>query len=106
MSSGSLGPPTQPRTFSRSQDAGGSASEEFPFDRSTKPDVKQGDGRRVPERPKDWSALLASHAIASAEFMENVEDLPAEERSFFGEIANDVDESTFTWEPITIPKKA
>jgi virulence-associated protein VagC len=54
--------------------------------------LKQGDEGRIPERPKDWSAFLAAHAVASEEFMENVEDLPVEERSFFSEIANGVEE--------------
>lgn len=34
-------------------------------------------------RPKDWSAYLAEHPIASEEFMEGVDDLPVQERSFF-----------------------
>lgn len=43
---------------------------------------KQGDDVILSPRPKDWSAYLASHPIASKEFMEGVEDLPFEERSF------------------------
>jgi antitoxin VapB len=43
---------------------------------------KQGDDLILSPRPKDWSAYLAAHAIASEEFMEGVEDLPFEERSF------------------------
>jgi len=35
-------------------------------------------------RPKDWSAYLASHPIASEEFMEGVEDLPVREREQSG----------------------
>jgi len=31
-------------------------------------------------RPSDWSAYLASAAVASEEYMEGAEDLPAEER--------------------------
>ncbi len=38
---------------------------------------------QVSTRPMDWSALLASDAAASEEFMENVEDLPVQDRSFF-----------------------
>lgn len=38
---------------------------------------------RDSSRPKDWSAYFAEHPIASKEFMEGVEDLPAEKRSFF-----------------------
>jgi len=66
--------------------------QEFPFDINHEFDLKQGDGGRIPERLKDWSALLAAHAVASEEFMENVEDLPVEERWFFSEIANGVEE--------------
>ncbi len=43
---------------------------------------KQGDDLILSPLPKDWSAYLSSHAIASEEFMEGVEDLPAQERSF------------------------
>jgi hypothetical protein len=31
-------------------------------------------------RPTDWSAYLASDAIASEEFMRDVDDLPVQER--------------------------
>ena len=40
---------------------------------------KQGDDVILSPRPSDWSNYLASGAVASAEFMEGVEDLPAEE---------------------------
>jgi antitoxin VapB len=43
---------------------------------------KQGDEVILSARPNDWSAYLASDAIASREFMEGVEDLPLEEPSF------------------------
>ena len=43
---------------------------------------KQGDDVILSARPKDWSAYLASDAVASKEFMEGVEDLPVQERSF------------------------
>lgn len=33
--------------------------------------------------PKDWSEYLKSDAIASKEFMQNVEDLPVQDREFF-----------------------
>jgi antitoxin VapB len=42
---------------------------------------KQGDEVILSARPKDWSAYLASDAVASEEFMEGVEDLPVQERS-------------------------
>lgn len=36
-----------------------------------------------PSRPKNWTAFFASDSAASPDFMEGVEDLPFEERSFF-----------------------
>jgi hypothetical protein len=39
--------------------------------------------QRDPSRPKDWTAFFASDSAASPEFMDGVEDLPVEERSFF-----------------------
>jgi hypothetical protein len=58
-------------------------------------DLKQGGEGRIPERPKDWSALLAADAAASEDFMENVEDLPVQDRSFLSESADGIEESTF-----------
>lgn len=43
---------------------------------------KEGDNVILSPRPTDWSEFLASDAIASPEFMEGVEDLPVQERSF------------------------
>lgn len=43
---------------------------------------KLGDDVTLWPRPKDWSAYLKDHPTASPEFMEGVEDLPFEERSF------------------------
>ncbi|MGA2047003.1 MAG: type II toxin-antitoxin system VapB family antitoxin [Terracidiphilus sp.] len=43
---------------------------------------RQGDEVILSARPKDWSAYLAEHPIASEEFMEGVEELPFEDRSF------------------------
>ncbi len=43
---------------------------------------KQGDEVILSPRPNDWSALLNSDAVASEDFMKNVEDLPAEEQDF------------------------
>ena len=43
---------------------------------------KQGDDVILSPRSKDWSAYLASDAIASKEFMEGVDDLPVQERTF------------------------
>ncbi|HWE84513.1 MAG TPA: type II toxin-antitoxin system VapB family antitoxin [Terracidiphilus sp.] len=42
---------------------------------------KSGDDVILSPRPKDWSALLEG-PFASEEFMENVEKLPVQERSF------------------------
>ena len=33
-------------------------------------------------RPKDWSSYLTSGPVASEEFMEQVKDLPAQDRRF------------------------
>ena len=43
---------------------------------------RQGDEVILSTRPKDWSAYLASDAIATKEFMEEVEDLPVREPTF------------------------
>jgi antitoxin VapB len=43
---------------------------------------KQGDDVILSPRPADWSEYLASNSVASKEFMEGVEDLPVQERSF------------------------
>jgi antitoxin VapB len=43
---------------------------------------KQGDEVVLSARPQDWSAYLASEAVASDEFMQGVEDLPVQERTF------------------------
>ena len=41
---------------------------------------KVGDEVILSARPKDWSEYLASGPIASSEFMENVDELPMQER--------------------------
>lgn len=41
---------------------------------------KQGNEVILSARPKDWSDYLASGPVASAEFMESIEDLPVQER--------------------------
>jgi len=43
---------------------------------------KTGDEIILSPRPSDWSTFLASDVCASADFMEAVEDLPVQERSF------------------------
>jgi antitoxin VapB len=40
---------------------------------------RQGDEVILSSRPQDWSAYLDEPAVASAEFMEGIEDLPAQE---------------------------
>jgi antitoxin VapB len=42
---------------------------------------RQGDEVILSARPNDWSAYLASDAVASMEFMEGIEDLPLQEPS-------------------------
>jgi antitoxin VapB len=54
---------------------------EFQFTTSEVFIRKQGDEVILSARPKDWSAYLASDAVASEEFIEGVEDLPVQERS-------------------------
>jgi antitoxin VapB len=54
---------------------------EFQFDTSEVFIRKQGDEVILSPRPKDWSGLLAG-PFASEDYMENVEDLPPQERSF------------------------
>ena len=41
---------------------------------------KQGDDVILSARPMDWSVYLASGPVASKEFMEEVDDLPVQER--------------------------
>jgi antitoxin VapB len=43
---------------------------------------KEGDEVILSARPQDWSEYLASGPVASSEFMENVEELPVQEREF------------------------
>lgn len=43
---------------------------------------KQGDDVILSPKPADWSEYLSLNAIASKDFMEGVEDLPVQERSF------------------------
>jgi antitoxin VapB len=41
---------------------------------------REGDEVILSARPKDWSAYLASGPVASDDFMQDVEDLPVQER--------------------------
>lgn len=43
---------------------------------------KVGEDVILSPRPRDWSDFLASSIRASDDFMEGVEDLPIQERSF------------------------
>lgn len=43
---------------------------------------KEGDEVILSPRPKKWSDYLETSAVTSDEFMEGVEDLPVQERSF------------------------
>ena len=43
---------------------------------------RQGAEVILSPRPKDWSAYLTSGPVASEEFMEQLEDLPAQDRHF------------------------
>ncbi|HKF46823.1 MAG TPA: type II toxin-antitoxin system VapB family antitoxin [Terracidiphilus sp.] len=54
---------------------------EFQFNTSEVFIRKRGDDVILSPRPSDWSELL-SGPFASEEYMENVEDLPVQERKF------------------------
>ena len=41
---------------------------------------KEGNEVVLSPRPADWSSYLAEGPVASADFMEDVEDLPVQER--------------------------
>jgi antitoxin VapB len=53
---------------------------EFQFDTAEVFIRKEGDEVILSQRPGDWSAYLATGPLASAEFMEGVEDLPVQDR--------------------------
>ena len=55
---------------------------EFQFSTSEVFIRRQGDEVILSARPKDWSGYLASGSVASDGFMEGIEDLPLQERSF------------------------
>jgi antitoxin VapB len=54
---------------------------EFQFTTSEVLIRKQGDDVILSPRPKDWSSYLTSGPVASEEFMEQVEGLPAQDRN-------------------------
>jgi antitoxin VapB len=53
---------------------------EFQFDTAEVYIRKVGDEIILSPRPADWSSYLATGPVASAEFMEDVGDLPVQER--------------------------
>ena len=53
---------------------------DFQFDTTEVFIRKVGDEVILSPRPPDWSAYLATGPVASAEFMEGVEDLPVQAR--------------------------
>lgn len=53
---------------------------EFQFDAQEVFIRREGDEVILSARPKDWSAYLASGPVASDGFMQDVEDLPVQER--------------------------
>jgi antitoxin VapB len=53
---------------------------EFQFTTSEVFIRKQGDDVILSARPRDWSAYLATGAVASEEFMEGIDDMPVQER--------------------------
>jgi antitoxin VapB len=54
---------------------------EFQFDTKEVFIRKEGEEVILSPRPADWSDYLAEGPVASAQFMENVEDLPVQERA-------------------------
>lgn len=53
---------------------------EFQFAASDVYIRKQGDEVILSQRPSGWSEYLASGPVASEEFLEEIEDLPVQER--------------------------
>jgi antitoxin VapB len=53
---------------------------EFQFSTSEVFIRRQGSDVILSARPMDWSAYLTSGSVASKEFMEDVDDLPVQER--------------------------
>jgi antitoxin VapB len=55
---------------------------EFQFSTSEVYIRKEGDEVILSSRPQDWSAYRSPHPVASEDFMDGIEELPFEERSF------------------------
>ena len=53
---------------------------EFQFDTSEVFIRKDGEEVILSPRPENWSAYLSSGPVASKEFMDDIEDLPVQER--------------------------
>lgn len=53
---------------------------DFQFDTAEVFIRKQGDEVILSPRPPDWSSYLSTGPVASAELLENLEDLPVQER--------------------------
>jgi antitoxin VapB len=53
---------------------------EFQFDTNEVFIRKEGDEVILSPRPKEWGDFFTEGPVASAEFMEGVEDLPVQER--------------------------
>jgi antitoxin VapB len=53
---------------------------DFQFETSEVFIRREGDDVILSPRPQDWNAYLANGPVASDEFMEDVEDLPVQER--------------------------
>lgn len=66
--------------FQEPPKSGCAVPKEFQFSTSEVFIRKQGDDVILSARPQDWSAYLKSGPVASKEFMEGVEDLPAQKR--------------------------
>jgi antitoxin VapB len=54
---------------------------EFQFNTSEVFIRRQGEDIVLSARPKDWSSYLSSSPTASGDFMNDIEDLPVQERS-------------------------
>jgi antitoxin VapB len=75
--------PTQPRKaklFMNNRSQAVRLPKDFQFKTDEVFIRKEGEDLVLSPRPSDWSAYLADAPVASASFMENVEDLPVQER--------------------------
>lgn len=73
--------PKTARIFMNNRSQAVRLPKEFQFSTSEVFIRREGDEVILSPRPSDWSALLHG-PFASREFMEEVEDLPMQERSF------------------------